>query len=53
MFVCMSVRPKFVAMEAKVFVNPEDHVYELLCISKLETSLLDHLAPILFNFELE
>jgi len=46
MFACMSVRPKFVAMEGKVFENPKDQVYELLYVSKPKASVLDHLAPI-------
>jgi len=46
MFACMSVCPKFVALEGKVFVYPEDQVYEFLCVSKPEASVLDHIAPI-------
>jgi hypothetical protein len=46
MFACMFVHPKFVAMEGKIFVDPEDQVFELLCVSKPKASFLDHLAPI-------
>jgi hypothetical protein len=46
MLAYMSMRPKFTEMEGKMFVDPEDQVFELLCISKLEASVLYHLAPI-------
>jgi hypothetical protein len=42
MFACMSVRPKFAVVEGKIFADPEYQVLELICISKLEASVLDH-----------
>jgi len=40
MFACMSVRPKFIAMEGKVFVNLKDQMYQLLCVFKPKASVL-------------
>ena len=45
MFACMSMRPKFAAMEEKSSVDPEDQEFELLCISKPKASVFEHLSP--------
>ena len=42
MFVCMSMRPKFAAMEEKSSVDSEDPEFELLYVSKPKASVLDH-----------
>jgi hypothetical protein len=42
MFACMSVCPKFATTKEKMFVDPKYQVFELICISKPEASVLDN-----------
>ena len=42
MFAYMSVCSKFATVEGKMYVGPEYQVFELICISKPEASVLDH-----------
>ena len=42
MFAYMSVCSKFATVEGKMFADPEYQVFELICISKPEASVLDH-----------